>query len=125
MKVSDLIREVRLLLNDVTKPYLWSDDELLSCYRDTLYDIQLATPISVLPYIDNVSLDEDIHLNLPQLLKYGTAYRAYMKQDSDIFDDKATAKLRQEYLERLSAYKQTVVRDSNDLITSSIFQGLL
>lgn len=88
---------------------------------DAAYKIRmLIKPIADLLTIDSYLLFPDI-----ELVKLGALCRAYLKQDSETFDEKGYTKLKQEYMEKLGKFKNLYIRDSNISERSFIPRGLL
>lgn len=58
------------------------------------------------------------------LLKLGVMSKAYLKQDSEVFDDRAYTKLKQEYISALHVFKNNYVRDWHHPSVSLLHRGL-
>ena len=54
LTLADLRRRARTRLHDTVKPYLWSDEELLDCINDTLWDAATRASLTVEDDIDIV-----------------------------------------------------------------------
>lgn len=73
----------------------------------------------------SLSLSDDLLFPDIELVKLGVAWRAYLKQDSEIFDEKAYTKFRQEYTASMARFKNAYVRDWHYPEISKIHKGLL
>lgn len=81
--------------------------------------------IDLHPLYNEVTSDTIITFPYPEAIKYGTIYRAYLKQDSQTYDPQSYLKFKQEYFEKLKDIKNRVVRDYNISKIVLIHQGLL
>lgn len=73
------------------------------------------------------SIDSESVVAFPdiELVKLGALARAYLKQDSETFDENSFKKLRAEYIDRLLKFKNQYIRNTNEFHPTFIERGLL
>ncbi|MEM1672163.1 MAG: hypothetical protein QXT86_08945 [Archaeoglobaceae archaeon] len=145
----EFIDRVRFYLADVEEPFLWTDLDILRALGTVLVDlrnsfIDLARLFrlygigKVDEFIETVKLyesgeltDEDIkemELVLPygftELVLYGVLGHLYLKDDSEVFVERANY-YRGLYEQRKLLLRKDIVRNTNVSVVSRVVRGLL
>lgn len=93
-----------------------------------LYPIpdQIYTLIAVIrPTSSSLTYESEVSFPDIELVKLGALSRAYLKQDSETFDENSFKKLKTEYIDKLMKFKGQYIRNTNELFPSKIIEGLL
>lgn len=145
----ELIDRVRFYLSDVVEPYLWSDLDILRAIGLVLRDLReyfidlsgrfkLYGIEKVAEFIENERLysmgelsKEDVNemeIVLPiefiELVIYGVLGHLYLKDDSEVFVEKANY-YKGLYEQRKVLLRRDIVRNTDMRVVSKVYRGLL